>query len=635
MGMSNGSPPASPAPGFNWFENDPHAHVVQFYTADAFLLDSLSRLIGAGLESGGAAVFIATNEHRTGLAQRLAARGLEVAKLREQGQYEPLDAAETLAAFMLDGWPEAIRFSGLMGDVIERAKSHAKAPDAGIIVFGEITAMLCAQGKVNAAVHLEKLWNDLAREHRFSLRCAFPIETFSRRGDCDLFLKISAAHSGVIPGEGYTSLASETDRLREIARLEQKAQVLDAERALHQSEERFRLLVESAQDYAMFMMDLEGHITSWNLGAERIKGYKASEIIGKHFSCFYPEEDQRAGTPQRILELARREGRFEVKGWRVRKDGSRFLAHAIITALRDDTGRLCGFGKVTRDITEQMQAHAALEKSNGDLTNEIAERVAAERQLHESQKSLQQLSGQLLRLQDEERRRLALELHDGAAQLITALSLNLALVSHSAELLDERAQGALAECASLAEQCSSEIRTLSYLMHPPALDGQGLGPAIKWFSQGFARRSGIATEVEITTTPGRLSPDAEIALFRIVQESLTNVHRHAGSPSALVHLTQRQGEIILEIRDSGRGLPPELLQDLETAPSALGVGICGMRERLRQFGGRLEIESSAGLGSCVRAVLPLSASAPALAAGSSRPHGKPSRDGADSGQAAQ
>ena len=149
-------------------------------------------------------------------------------------------------------------------------------------------------------------------------------------------------HSSVIPSESYLVLRNEEERLRSIANLQQRAQVLEKELALRENEAPFRLLVEAVQDYAIFMLNPEGYVSSWNMGAERIKGYKAEEIMGRHFSCFYPEEDVRNGKPQRELVVAAKEGRFEDEGWRIRKDGSRFWANVIITAIKDGSGKLIG-----------------------------------------------------------------------------------------------------------------------------------------------------------------------------------------------------------------------------------------------------------------------------------------------------
>jgi two-component system, chemotaxis family, CheB/CheR fusion protein len=379
-----------------------------------------------------------------------------------------------------------------------------------------------------------------------------------------------------------------------------------ADTSLRSSEERFRLLVANVKDYAIFALDPEGRVESWNRGAGRIKGYTAEEIVGKHFSIFYPPEDVRAGKPDWMLKTAIAEGRVEEEGWRVRKDGSRFWANVVMTPRWDSSGVLRGFTKVTRDITERMQAHEALKKTNEELRSEVAERMATEEKLRASEQSLRQLSGQLIRAQDEERRRVARELHDGTAQSLSALSMYLARVDQSGSGLDANAQQALSECVSLVEQCSREVRTLSYLMHPPGLDEAGLAPALRWFVEGFIDRSGITVEVDISSDWPRLVRDAEVAIFRIAQECLANVHRHSGSSRATVRLARGKNEVVLEVKDSGRGTPPEVIKDLQKTGAGLGVGLRGMHERLLKFGGSLMIESSSDVGTTVRAVLPLS-----------------------------
>jgi PAS domain S-box-containing protein len=379
------------------------------------------------------------------------------------------------------------------------------------------------------------------------------------------------------------------------------------DKSLRSSEETFRLLVANVKDYAIFALDPEGHVESWNEGAERIKGYSAEEIVGKHFSIFYPPEAVQSGKPDWMLKTAIAEGRVEEEGWRLRKDGSRFWADVVITARQDSGGVLRGFTKVTRDITERMQAHEALRKSNEELRSEIAEKMATGEKLRASEHSLRELSGRLLRAQDEEQRRVARELHDGTAQSLTALSMYLAKVDQSASRLEANAREALSQCFPLLEQCSREVRTLSYLMHPPGLDEAGLAPAVKWFVEGFMQRSGITIEVEISPQWPRLSPDAEIALFRIAQECLGNVHRHSGSSSATLRMARRKNEVVLEVQDSGKGMSPEVIRNLDLKTGAgLGVGLRGMHERVLQFGGSLQIESSNGAGTTVTAVLPLS-----------------------------
>lgn len=346
--------------------------------------------------------------------------------------------------------------------------------------------------------------------------------------------------------------------------------------ALRQSEEKLRRVIEGAKDYAILMLGPGGHILSWNLGAQRIKGYQSDEVIGQHVSIFYPEEDIRSGKPERELKLAAEKGRVEDEGWRVRKDGSRFWANVVITALRDQDGSLRGFSKVTRDITARKQAQ--------DAVRELSER--------------------LLRAQDEERRRLARELHDSTAQTLSALTINLALVGRYADsAIHPRAAKALAESAELAEQASREIRTFSYLLHPPLLDEAGLLSALRWYVDGFVQRTGIQVDMESSPEIERLPSDAETALFRIAQECLSNVHRHSGSPNARIRLLQDSSCIVLEVADNGQGLPAHLLEENGGTPATIGVGIRGMRERVRQLGGLLELLPGQP-GTIVKAALP-------------------------------
>jgi PAS domain S-box-containing protein len=360
----------------------------------------------------------------------------------------------------------------------------------------------------------------------------------------------------------------------------------------HPSEERFRLFVESVQDYAIFTIDAGGHITSWNVGAQRIKRYAASEVLGKHFSLFFPEEDARGGKPQRLLEKAASEGRTEDEGWRIRKGGEKFWAQVTITAIRDASGRLIGFGKVTRDLTERMLAQRSL--------------LDSQRKLRDSEKSLRALSLHLLRMQDEERRRIGREIHDSLGQYLVALKMKLDGMTDSGT--EEQNSGA-AECSRLVEECVKEVRTISYLLYPPMLEEVGLRSAIPWYLDGFSKRSGIKTSFEITPEFKRLARDTELVLFRVLQESLTNVQRHSGSDTADVRLLQNNDTVVLELSDRGKGMTATELAgygpDWTGSP---GVGLRGMSERLQQIGGSLEIDSD-GTGTQMRATVPIEAPA--------------------------
>lgn len=580
-----GSTANSLTPGGD-FGHDRDAHVVQLYTEDKFLLDVLSRFVGGALAVGDGAVVIATSEHHRGLAQRLQGRGLDTAKAIKRGRYVLLDARETLGKFMADDVVDDARFIEIMGGVLTRVQKSAEQKKSRVAVFGEMVALLWSEGKSQQALRIEQLWNTLAQERSFSLLCAYPITSFTNERHIEPFLKICAQHSGVVPDESYLGLSTQEERLRTIAHLQQKAQILEKHLMLKENEERFRLLVEAVQDYAVFLLDSEGRVKSWNTGAERIKGYKSEEIIGQHFSCFYPEEDLRAGKPQWELEVAAREGRLEDEGWRLRKDGSKFWANVIITAIRDEAGAVTGFAKVTRDSTERMQMQRALEE-------EIAEKQAAETRLQKSEKSLRELSLHLLRTQDEERRRIGRDLHDSLGQYLAALKIKLEVLASPAGRKDGVAAPELAECVRLAEDSIKEVRTISYLMYPPMLEEMGLESAIGWYLDGFSARSGVETTFEVDRDLGRLPRDVEVAIFRVLQESLTNVHRHSGSKTAQVRLWAENGMVTLTVSDEGKGIPNGLVE--RSGPDwvgAQGVGLRGMNERMRQLGGWLDVVST-------------------------------------------
>lgn len=369
------------------------------------------------------------------------------------------------------------------------------------------------------------------------------------------------------------------------------------EEKLALSQERFHLLVEGVPDYALYLMNPEGQIITWNRGAQRIKGYPAEEIIGKHFSTFFLPEEVAAGKPSEILERARREGRAEQEGWRVRKDGSTFWVNAVVTALYDKSGKLVGFSKITRDITEKMNHQAALER-------EIREREKAQQQLVKSEESLRELSISLLRTQDEERRRIGREMHDSLGQYLSALKIKLGTLDMKYNGLNPEIRYELASCFSMLDECIKEVRTISYLLYPPMLEEMGLKSAISWYLDGFMHRSGIQVRFDEPNDFERLPRDTELALFRVLQEALTNVHKHSESSVVDIHLSQRNGTATLEVRDYGKGLPKELLgQSGAPLLSLRGVGLRGMNERIAQLGGMLTLATTEP-GTLLRAAVP-------------------------------
>ena len=212
-------------------------------------------------------------------------------------------------------------------------------------------------------------------------------------------------------------------------------------------------------------------------------------------------------------------------------------------------------------------------------------------QLTAVNEALQQLTTRLLQLQDEERRRIARDLHDVTAQDLGAVAVNLAHLRRVVTDLTPEAQTLVTESVALAEDVLQHIRTLSYLLHPPLLDHLGLAAALQWYIEGFTKRSGIHVDLAIAPEIARLSPDIETALFRIVQESLTNIHRHSGSASARITLVKTGQRVGLYIKDQGAGMLDEASSETLDSVQLLGLGILGMRQRVRQFGGTLEIQT--------------------------------------------
>ncbi|MGV3515903.1 sensor histidine kinase [Luteitalea sp.] len=278
---------------------------------------------------------------------------------------------------------------------------------------------------------------------------------------------------------------------------------------------------------------------------------------------------------------------------RMRAVNERLIVGAVQAQTRSESADVEA-ARVRADLDELMSQLRTANEQLATMAEDASAREARYRRL----------SGRLLTLQDEERRRLALQLHDSTGQSLAALMMNLDVVGRATQGLDARSRRALAESRTLADQTAQELRTLAYLLHPPLLDEVGLVSAIRWYAEGYTTRSGIRVNAELSDV-GRLPASLETALFRVVQESLTNVHRHASTSTASIRLSMAAGVVTLEIHDEGRrrrATPPT-----ETPPpETMGVGIQGMRERIRQLGGTFDVEFTV-TGTTVRVAVPLSA----------------------------
>ena len=340
-----------------------------------------------------------------------------------------------------------------------------------------------------------------------------------------------------------------------------------AEEALRDSETMLRELFDSAPD-TVVVVDRDGRIARANAQIERMLGFGQEELVGQPVEVLLPERFRRGHVLHREDYIAEPRTRPMGAGLELfcrRKDGTEIPVDIMLSPVETPDGGLVI--AVVRDITNRKRAEEALKRREEEL---------------------RALSASLLSVQDEERRRIARELHDSTAQNLAGLAMNLSLLMKAAaSVVDPNIHRILSDSRALAEQCSREVRNLSYLLHPPLLDDLGLAPALKSYIAGFSQRTGIEVKLDAPPELGRLAPEVETALFRIVQEGLTNVHRHSGSTRAAIRLALTDDEVRLAVEDEGTGAASRATED----SVRLGVGIPGMRERAQQLGGHMEIDS--------------------------------------------
>ncbi|MGC2331145.1 MAG: response regulator [Candidatus Acidiferrales bacterium] len=347
---------------------------------------------------------------------------------------------------------------------------------------------------------------------------------------------------------------------------------------LQGSDQPYRVLVETIND-GVATLDPDGTILFVNHRFAQIMRLPANHAIGTSLASHVSPADR-----EPLRDLIVRGGRANAQGEITlnAQDGHSRIVRLALTPLNNSESRnIC---MVATELTELVEANEAL-RSN--------------------EESLQLLSARLLKLQDEERRHIARDLHDITGQKLAAQSIALAQVLNN-KGVDADSRRLISECITLSKQIGEEVRTLSYVLHPPLLDELGLSSAVKWYAEGFEQRTGVKVQVDVARDFPRLPPDVEVTLFRIIQESLNNVHRYSGCQKARVRVkSTRDQKIEVEIRDEGKGISPEVMNAATGAVAPIGVGIQGMKERMRQLAGKLEIVSRPGAGTRVTATLPL------------------------------
>ena len=372
------------------------------------------------------------------------------------------------------------------------------------------------------------------------------------------------------------------------------------EKALVESEEQFRSTFELAA-VGIAHIAPDGHWLRLNRKACEILGYPQEELLKLTFRDVTHPADLATDLAFREKLLAGLLPQYSMEKRYVRKNGSIVWVNLTVSSVRDSEDKVKYLIAVAEDINKRREWQDALKRSEaklqllaGSLERRVAERtheLATKNAEMETQTEIvQQLSVRLLQAGDEERRRIARDLHDSAGQTLTAVGLNLAAIEREAKEVAPGVASTAAESRMLVKQLIEEIRTLSYLLHPPLLEESGLISAISWLAGGITKRSQIDVKLELADEIGRLPQDLELAVFRIVQECLANVYRHSGSKSATIRLDRDSQELLLQVEDEGRGMSPQQLSALQTSGS--GVGLRGIQERIRLFSGSFDIQSN-------------------------------------------
>ena len=607
--VPDGAPGASlrsddAAPRSDWRAMDPSAHFVQFYEADASLLSAISDYVGAGLRAGETGIVIATPAHRADLEARLRADGLDPDAARAGGHYIALDAADTLARFMVDGEPEPERFVDVVGTLVARAAESGRPVRA----FGEMVALLAAEGEHAAAIRLEALWNGLQRVHTFSLFCAYPMNVLDGEAFTTLFGDVCTEHARVIPAESYTSLPDSDARLRAIVALQQKAASLEAEVAerrrveerLRRSEQQLRDFVENATE-GLHWVGPDGRILWANRAELELLGYSADEYVGRHIVEFHAD-------PHVIGDILRRlAAGEELYGYEARlraRDGS--IRHVLINSnvYRED-GRFVHTRCFTRDITERKRAEQARE-----------EHLAREREARREAQAA-------LRLRDEFLSIASHELRTPLATLSAHAQLALRRLSRDGHLDPERVAQSFQTITGQSEKLS---RLLAQLLDISRLEAGKLAlesrptdlvPFVEQVvSDARARNDG---HVITLTAPSSLQAVVDpLRLEQVLCNLLENAIKYSpdGGPVEVMLSRPDPATVELSVRDHGLGIPPERRAQIferfyqahgDGHRSGLGLGLYISRQILELHGGQISVDFPADGGSRFSARLPIAA----------------------------
>jgi two-component system, chemotaxis family, CheB/CheR fusion protein len=373
-----------------------------------------------------------------------------------------------------------------------------------------------------------------------------------------------------------------------------------AEEHVRSSEERLRLLIDSVKDYAIFTLTPDGRIDTWNKGAQRMFGYAEEEILGQGFAVLFVPEDRAAGMAEKELAQALATGRADDERWHLRKDGGRIYCSGVTTRLDEAGGVRRGFAKIARDLSERRESATALLTAHEQLEDRVRTRtVELENEVRErgdAERRITALVRQLVTAQEDERARVARDIHDHVGQQLTALRLSLDRLAQArgADVSDD-----LAHARAIAQEMDGELDFLAWQLRPAALDDLGLVAALGKYLEAWSAHHGVATEFRSGGFSARLPSATETTFYRVAQEALNNVVKHAHASRVDVILEQKDSSAVLVIEDDGVGF------DAADERPDEGLGLPGMRERAGLIGATVQIESATGKGTTIFLRAPL------------------------------
>jgi two-component system, NarL family, sensor kinase len=568
----------------------PHDHLCSIYESSEEHLAVAIPFIRIGLDRGEKCVYIADDGTESEVRDAMHAEGIDVERAIAT---DSLVLEKKESAYLKNGSFDPEWMFTFWADATAKAMSQG---------FSALRATGETEWVVRGAPGLER-WLEyesrmthlLARHNCFALcqynRRLFPPELVLdviRTHPTVIYRGVASRNMYYVPPEellGPNQAAREVQRLlTNIHDREEIEYTLRQQRDdLRASQERWRLVFENSAIGIVVAEPPPGKFVEANRAFQELVGYTNEELKTLTYRDISHEADIPRGAEviEQLLSGTKREVQLE-KRYR-HKDGRFIWVRATGTVVP-------GSDRSPRHLL--------------GLVEDVTDRKTAEQELDASVGQLRALAGRLMQAQDDERRRIAQMLHETTAQDLAALKMHLARLNRTASHLNKNDRASLTESISLAEQSITEIRTLSYLLHPPFLDEAGLLSALRWYAAGFAERSAIQVDLDLPESFERLPLDTETALFRIVQESLINIHRHAGSETARIRLRRDANTLELEIEDRGQGIPNASLKRILGGAGVAGVGVAGMSERVEQLGGRLEI-TSGDHGTTVRVRLPL------------------------------